>query len=92
MPTLNRKTGTFIFAQNKEIIYTNLFNTVGNFSEQVYRRDKNPTEFAAGMEILKITKKMKKTAEEKNTSIAPILKMMGVPEEDMPNRLYTAII
>lgn len=88
MPTLNRKTGTFIFVQDKQIIFTNLFNIVGDFHEQVYYSNKNPKEYAAGMEILKIAKNMRKTAKEKNASITPILMTMGVPEEDMSNRLY----
>lgn len=87
MPTLNRKTKAFIYAQNGQIM-SSLFNAVGDTSEKIYTRDKNPKEYAAGDKILKIIKTNGKTPEEKNTSIAQILKMMGVPEEEIPNRLY----
>ena len=86
MASLNRTTRTFIFQQNDTIL-TNLFNAIGDSSEKAFTLEKNPEEFEAGKKIIKIIKK-DKTAEEKNALIAPILKMIGVPEEDIPNRIY----
>lgn len=87
MPTINKKSNAFIYAQNGNIM-TSLFNAPGDTSEKIYSPKKNPTEHSLGDKILKIVKTTSKTPEEKNVAIKQILLMAGVPEDEIPNRLY----
>lgn len=86
--TINRRTKSFIYKQNDQIA-TDMFNKdPGDHTERLYTKDKNPSEFAAGEKILKIHKLTGKSLDEKNTALTQILKMLNVPEEDIPNRIY----
>ncbi len=88
MATINRQTKTFIYRQTNQIA-TDMFNKEpGDHTERLYTEKDNPDEYKAGEKILAIHRLTNKTLEEKNIALTQILTMLGIPAEEIPNRIY----